>query len=565
MIEISDEGDWKINKRALAVIQGIKTKVGVISVVGPYRTGKSFLLNRLLNQQDGFEIGPTVQSWTRGIWIWGKPVQVSDDLSVILMDTEGLGSWNRTHNIDIKIFTLSVLLSSLFVYNCLNAIDENALETLSLVVNLTNYIASQEKKDKSGVYNQANYSPYFMWVVRDFSLQMLSSEELELSGEDPATFWDDLQNQENASKEYLEKSLNSIDLSTVNEDNRKMVSKKNDIRKAIKNFFHQRECMCLFRPVNEEEKLRFINKIPYEDLRKPFKKQVENLIEKIYRNVKPKAINGQALNGQMFAQIIAEYTFWMNNNGMPEINTAWDRVMDTEIRRVLIDSVETIKNQIVDSTEGKIPMDPKNLFTIERQIRKGWLKLLNQPNIRNAPRDKLAKLQEDFMESIDEIFESLFKQNEEESRNRAKDLLPRMYQKINEKLKNNGYETIQDFSNDFNRMRLAYLDNTKEPENLKILENFVSTKVLDDMDEILHIQVDKMIIANQELQGKIESDEIVIKDLKSMLEKEKMRTKEKESELREKNKNIRDNLETEMLTMQQQLQNKEDQFKDLER
>lgn len=56
---------------------------------------------------------------------------------------------------------------------------------------------------------------------------------------------------------------------------------------------------------------------------------------------------------------------------MPEINTAWDRVMDTEIRRVLIDSVETIKNQIVDSTDGKIPMDPKNLFTIERQIRKG--------------------------------------------------------------------------------------------------------------------------------------------------------------------------------------------------
>ena len=116
----------------------------------------------------------------------------------------------------------------------------------------------------------------------------------------------------------------------------KSIIKKNEIRKAIKNFFHQREAIWLFRPVNDEEKLRLINKIPYQDLRPHFRKQVENLIDKIYRNTKPKSINGQTLNGQMLAQMIAEYAYWMNNNGMPEISTAWERVMDTEIRRVLI-------------------------------------------------------------------------------------------------------------------------------------------------------------------------------------------------------------------------------------
>ena len=204
----------------MAIIQGIQTKVGVISVVGPYRTGKSFLLNRLLGQQNGFEIGPTVQSWTRGIWIWSKPVKISEDMHVILMDTEGLGSWNRTHNIDIKIFTLSVLLSSLFVYNCLNAIDENALEVLSLVVNLTKYISAQQKKDESGVYNPANYSPYFIWVVRDFSLQMLSTEAIEDAGYDPATYWEKIENQESAAKEYLETSLQPVDLNKVNEEHK---------------------------------------------------------------------------------------------------------------------------------------------------------------------------------------------------------------------------------------------------------------------------------------------------------------------------------------------------------
>ena len=40
------------------------------------------------------------------------------------------------------------------------------------------------------------------------------------------------------------------------------------------------------------------------------------------------------------------------------------------------------------------------------------------------------------------------------------------------------------------------------------------SKVMDDLDTILQIQTDKMIEANQEMQQKIISDEILIEDLK---------------------------------------------------
>ena len=40
--------------------------IGVISVAGMYRTGKSYLLNRmLLNRSGGFGVGPTINPCTK--------------------------------------------------------------------------------------------------------------------------------------------------------------------------------------------------------------------------------------------------------------------------------------------------------------------------------------------------------------------------------------------------------------------------------------------------------------------------------------------------------------------
>ena len=45
----------------------IHKTIGIISLVGKYRTGKSFLLNRVLlnNKKDGFGVGPTIRPCTK--------------------------------------------------------------------------------------------------------------------------------------------------------------------------------------------------------------------------------------------------------------------------------------------------------------------------------------------------------------------------------------------------------------------------------------------------------------------------------------------------------------------
>jgi len=107
---------------------------------------------------EGFAIGPTTNPCTKGIWIWSKPVRLNETTDMIILDTEGLNSVRkiqivvcfsfsifyffaeRDQTIDMKIFSISVLLSSMFIYNNLGHIDETAIENLSLVVKLSQNI-----------------------------------------------------------------------------------------------------------------------------------------------------------------------------------------------------------------------------------------------------------------------------------------------------------------------------------------------------------------------------------------------------------------------------------------
>lgn len=88
------------------------------------------------------------------------------------MDTEGLNAIDQDNNHDIRIFSLAILLASYFIYNSMGSIDENAIQSLNLVVNLTKHIQikSSGLQEELDPQELAKYFPSFMWVVRDFTL-----------------------------------------------------------------------------------------------------------------------------------------------------------------------------------------------------------------------------------------------------------------------------------------------------------------------------------------------------------------------------------------------------------
>ena len=145
-----DNNLFQINPEAIEILRQIEAPVSILGAAGFYRTGKSYLLNRvILNQERGFSTGSTVNACTRGIWMWGRPLKAQTEdkqiVNLVVLDSEGFGSLDQDSSHDCRIFSLILLLSSVFMYNSMGPIDEIAISNLSVVINITKYL-----KVKSG-------------------------------------------------------------------------------------------------------------------------------------------------------------------------------------------------------------------------------------------------------------------------------------------------------------------------------------------------------------------------------------------------------------------------------
>jgi atlastin len=147
-------------------------RVAVVSVVGAFRTGKSFLLSWFLRYleshgsdnseeededttttppsqscwyqkfqslgNDGFDWRAGSERNTTGIWMWNRPYLLKNNnnnnnkIAILLVDTQGMFDHETTMALTASIFGFSTLLSSYQIYNVDKRIQEDNLQHLAL-------------------------------------------------------------------------------------------------------------------------------------------------------------------------------------------------------------------------------------------------------------------------------------------------------------------------------------------------------------------------------------------------------------------------------------------------
>lgn len=378
-IECCSDGTYAVHDEAVEFLNKLCGPIGVVSIVGPYRTGKSTLLNRCLLQRQSLKIGSTVNACTKGILLVKhvlKGPNVLDGntkpLPVIVLDTEGLGSIDATNTHDVRIFSMALLLSSLFMYNSVGSIDENALTNLSLVASICKSLhldgatgGQKADGDADALANAERLGkeafPPLLWIVRDFALQLVNSHNQQISPSEYLEQTLQAQGDSGGAAASADQGGGGSSLAT------ELMREKNNLRKYIKACFPLRQCITMVRPVSDESMLQSLSTSMRTPVRKIFEDQMQYVRQFVMHNIREKRIGCGGGGGAAaavsvtgpglvkYAQSIVES---INQGSHPVIRDTWSLITKSQFddavaaaKRIFTDSMRAGDREDMEAAE----------------------------------------------------------------------------------------------------------------------------------------------------------------------------------------------------------------------
>jgi len=334
----AESGLFEISDQARRLLSEINAPLVVFALVGPYRTGKSSLLNTLLRlfgllnrggaDANGFAVGETTQACTRGIHMFTRPAVTADGLPVLFVDTEGLNSTDRGAgaNHDIQIFLLAALIASCLAYNSKGTIDERAVADLSIVGEMARMLAPDvasaggggAKRARSDADDVADFMPELLWIVRDFSLRLVSAAGA------PYT-----------AQQYMEEALAPRASSSAS-SSASASDDANETRRVISTMFPHRTCITIRVPSAEEERVQQLNATPVTDLRIEFIQDVHQVLQHVKTRARPKSVvdpltGARApLTGPAFLQYLETAVAAVNQGAAPPLKSSYALLSETQ-------------------------------------------------------------------------------------------------------------------------------------------------------------------------------------------------------------------------------------------
>lgn len=377
-----------------------ETKVAVVSVVGAFRTGKSFLLSFFLRYLHALQHGETKggsadgKKWyevgslgnegfhwkagsdrnTTGIWIWSHPHMLPDqNLAVLLVDTQGMFDNETTMGLTASIFGLSTLLSSYQIYNVDKMIGEDALQQLSL---FTEYARSavRNKQEKEG----DKPFQHVEFLVRDW--QHFEEEE-------------DVEEMAREMENVLNKVMASREAKDLQET-----------REQITMCFDKITCYGLVHPgfaVTKKAYAGEINKIE-----PVFLRLLDQYCPRVFDNLSAKKIHGRELTGEELAAYIESYAkLFASGASFPEAATMLEATAAANNTNATNLAIKAYKERM-DKVAGpqcsnymktdELAEEHKLIMSEALEVFDSIANFGSTRSINKSKRDLLAKIEDDY-------------------------------------------------------------------------------------------------------------------------------------------------------------------------
>ena len=319
LVDLKDDGTLEISEQALDFLSALKNqKISILTINGPKGSGKSFLANSFLDKMSGFNCNGN----TKGLWMWGRPIELPNKSKLIIIDTQGLET-NPQDQVTQKLFILSILISTCLIYNSKDELNDETINLFTQYAEVANKISiDEENKGKNNLEQLSEYFPHLIWTIRDYK-------------------------NEKDSNIYLDENLN-----------------KNGKGGNIKKLFPRRECYYIPSPTDSADKNNNLAKEDASVLSPDFKGAITELFNKIKTTIKTKKINNFDIDGDSLFGILQNYIDSINDEENPIILKAMENVLLSKGKYSSEKIFDEFKTELNKQLEGKFPMNASEIYKI---------------------------------------------------------------------------------------------------------------------------------------------------------------------------------------------------------
>jgi atlastin len=394
-VEVNEDALARLEKRLREI--GAKS-IAVVSVMGAFRTGKSFLLDLFLrylsyeaehpeeaaasqtaevpertadgdyplpgwitsagatlegvtDDAGGFRFRGGMDACTEGIWIWSEPFMRNLNgkmTAVLLMDTQGAWDSNMTKEQSATIFGLTAVISSKQIYNINMQIQEDKVENLAYFMRFAQATirkASAEMERSGQKLNIAEVDRPFQaldFLVRDwrhFREDWTVAQCVQQMDEHFSRHVDPQKSVENSTAE------------------------------ALHNMFHRLRCFCLPHPGLAIERETWSGKVS--DISRDFVRFVDLYVRQVFsEDLQPKNILGSELSTLTFPMVLRDFVASFHDAAPAAMSFTQAMTNCT----VLLAKEQAMKSYTkkMDEAITRAPrgLEPKSFEQLNRQITK---------------------------------------------------------------------------------------------------------------------------------------------------------------------------------------------------